>query len=243
MDSFFLATDKYHRGASLHQLIRHCTRAHTPGNADPSRSHLNVIEGDWRPGAFLTNRANGVAAIEVLLAASPGWWGYREGSSGWTDLKSETIRFFEMRFRGAPTATADHQDERTGHLHATYSPLALGRSAKALIGGPKYVMSALQTEFQKQVGANFGLTRIERSVPSFTDLHDFYAYFDGRSGGQPWEVVDKKRLLQLQYLASMTTDAQRREAAKMAACHMNEAKMHQWTKDDAEENTFELFQQ
>jgi hypothetical protein len=212
MDRFVLKIAKYKSGAQLNKALQHCTRQFMPDNADPMYSFLNRISGDADPIRFPTKRRNGVAAIEVIISASREWAGFEFGSEAWAEFQAAAERFFHRRFGGAPMLATEHADETTPHLHLFYSPAALGTTAKALVGGVKYRLMELQSEFEQEVAAVYGLTHIPRSVPSHATLRNFYSTFDDANHEEPWRVISRRELFRLQYLASHATEVQRRDA-------------------------------
>lgn len=72
---------------------------------------------------------------------------------------SNALTFIKSRF-GEILSFAVHMDEKTPHLQVITMPIVDGSlNAKKLIGGSKYKMSAIQTDFYTEVGHHFGFSR------------------------------------------------------------------------------------
>lgn len=216
MNRFILKIAKYQSDAKLSKALQHCTRQFMPPNADPMYSFLNTITGEGDLSKFPVKRRDGVAAVEVVISASREWEGFVLGSTGWKDFRAEALKYFAKRFGGLPMLSAVHEDESVPHVHNFYSPMALGTTAKAMVGGLKYRLMELQADFEREVASQFGLTYIRHSVPSHSSLRDFYATFDEQYEGEAWRSISRRELFRLQYLASLASEEQRREATAVA---------------------------
>lgn len=71
----------------------------------------------------------------------------------------KALTFIKSRF-GEILSFAVHMDEKTPHLQVITMPIVDGSlNAKKLIGGSKYKMSAIQTDFYTEVGHHYGFSR------------------------------------------------------------------------------------
>lgn len=209
MDRFCLKVAKYNSTATINRLLRHCTRRHMPVNANPALSHLNKITGSSEIDFFPIQRKKGIGAFEVYIGVSRSWY-QREGKSTFESFLSDARVHFLDEFGGPAVLDSEHYDETTPHAHFTYSPFVLGCSATSLIGGPKYRLNQLQTDFQIEVGKKYGLKRMPNSVATRAQIDEFYAYFDKQYGGPDWKAIREDDLYRLKLLHSIATSDQLR---------------------------------
>jgi Plasmid recombination enzyme len=202
MYKFVLRVKKYKSGARLHGILAHCARVRTPRNADPARAHLNQIRGDQDPKGYGTTRKNGVAAVEIVISASPEWFRFEAGSDAWLDFVKAAVQFFERRFGGHVTLLAVHMDEKTPHCHLLFSPLGLSTSAKKMVGGSKYRMNELQSAFESEVASKFRLRRTSASIALHSKVQEFYSMLDSIFEGEEWRIVPRATLEHLRFFAS-----------------------------------------
>jgi len=164
-----LRLQKIKSTGSLRFVFEHNTRDRPPLHADPARAHLNKV--DHTTEESLTRyrellpakvRKNAVLAVEFVVqgpANSPGevTEAYFNAAAPWlaARLGGEDNRL----------STAIHYDEESPHLHVVMMPLRDGKlNYDSYLGGKKFALRQLQTDFAREVGARFGFERgIERS--------------------------------------------------------------------------------
>lgn len=167
--------------ASLVGALRHNTREKVPANADPERIDENTVSSSVQAAlASYTEklpqkvRKDAVHAVELVFTASPEWF----DSASPTQIKEFVYRsrLFCHNLFGAENELhlALHQDEKTPHVHAIFMPLVDGKlNAKALVGGTKFRMKALQDEFYELVGKPLGMDRGEQRNVRHTEPKEF----------------------------------------------------------------------
>lgn len=172
---------------SVRSAGEHNLREYLPDNCDPKKQNLNkdivelpkMLDGNnYSYQAVVKNaikevqnngtmgkvRSNAVYAFEVCLGFKPA------DGKDWKDIIpkkdldkwcQENKKWLEEHFgKNNLKHLVLHMDESTPHLHALIVPINdKGRlSAKSFIDGPTD-LSKLQTEYAKEVGVQFGLSR------------------------------------------------------------------------------------
>ena len=172
---------------SMYTSLRHNLRLKSVSNADPALGTNNTYRGvgstaelrsfiDDRVGTVKRKvRPDAVKLVEIVVAASP------EFTTGGGDIEGYLAKASDWlldKFGHENVASITvHRDETTPHLHALVVPITKdGRlSAKDTLGG-REKLSALQTEFHAQVGAEFGLLRgVSGSKATHQKLTTYYA--------------------------------------------------------------------
>ena len=174
--------EKLKSRASLVGALKHDYRERVPENADPERTDKNVYDGSVQSALAKYSeklpekvRKNAVHAVEIVLTASPEWFEkadhkqideFIQRSQGWC----AKLFGYENEL-----AIALHMDEKTPHIHAIYMPLVDGKlNSKAVIGGSRDRMRALQDDFYKKVGKPLGMDRGEkREAVRHTEVSEF----------------------------------------------------------------------
>jgi hypothetical protein len=164
-----LRLKKLKNPGALRLAFEHNTRDRPPPYAYPERSHLNQVDPTTQESmeayrALLPGkvRKNAVHAVEFVIQASPGTpepvlKDYFEASIPWLAARLGGL--------GNRLGFAIHYDEETPHLHLVIMPLRDGRlNYNSYLGGNKFQLRKLQTDFAREVGARFGFERgVERS--------------------------------------------------------------------------------
>ena len=172
---------------SMYTSLRHNLRLKSVSNADPNLGTNNTYQGvgstaelrsfiDDRVGTVKRKvRPDAVKLVEIVVAASP------EFTTGGGDIEGYLAKASDWLIdkfgRENVASITIHRDETTPHLHALVVPITRdGRlSAKDTLGG-REKLSALQTEFNEQVGAGFGLlTGVSGSKATHQKLSQYYA--------------------------------------------------------------------
>ena len=132
------------------------------------QTHRNLLEP-------LTRQKNSVLALEYVIACPPEAIEALDGPRDAPDGKylKNAAKWVSERHGGPHTVVSAviHRDEDSPHLHIVVVPITKAKrrgghehqilSAKHYVGG-REKLRALQTEFTRDVGANFGL---ERGIP------------------------------------------------------------------------------
>ena len=172
---------------SMYTSLRHNLRLKSVSNADPHLGTNNTYRGvgstaelkafiDDRVGTVKRKiRPDAVKLVEIVVAASP------EFTTGGGDIEGYLAKASDWLIdkfgRENVASITIHRDETTPHLHALVVPITRdGRlSAKDTLGG-REKLSALQSEFHTQVGAEFGLLRgVPGSKATHQKLSAYYA--------------------------------------------------------------------
>lgn len=172
---------------SMYTSLRHNLRLKSVSNADHALGTNNTYRGvgstaelkafiDDRVGTVKRKvRPDAVKLVEIVVAASP------EFTTGGGDIEGYLAKASDWLIdkfgRENVASITIHRDETTPHLHALVVPITRdGRlSAKDTLGG-REKLSALQTEFHDQVGAEFGLLRgVSGSKATHQKLSAYYA--------------------------------------------------------------------
>jgi hypothetical protein len=154
---------------SLVRAFQHDTRDRTPPHAVQERSHLNTAdcstdEATARYQALLPSwyRKNAVHAVEFVVSAS------KETELSVLEPYFKDSQEWLLQRLGGPEnhlQSAIHYDEDFPHLHLILMPLRDGElNYNSYLGGNKFQLRALQTDFAKEVANHYGLERgIQRS--------------------------------------------------------------------------------
>lgn len=227
--------------------LAHTYRTRETPNADPEKIADNEHEQD-APAKVMDalkallpekRRKDAVLGIEYFIGASPEWF---EGGKDGSDYFRAAVDWLEKRHgKENVVGWSVHRDESTPHLVAYVVPLENGRlNAKKWTGG-KVALSKMQTEFARDVGQRFGMSRgIEGSKAHHQTIKGWYA--QAEKPGQHVTIspeatkpqVLKKGFLSSEYespemVAARLTKAIRQayapavEAAKLAASERRRA--------------------
>jgi hypothetical protein len=165
-----LLLDKLKSQGDLRLALEHNTRDRPPPYANKEKSPENFSSRTteeamafYRQNLPSRVRKNAVHAVEFVVQASPEetdkdrYLDYFVVAGAWICGKLGGV---ENRVHWAI-----HLDEETPHFHLIMMPLKDGAlNYNAYLGGNKYQLRNLQTDFAREVGAQFGLERgIERS--------------------------------------------------------------------------------
>lgn len=170
--------------------LAHTYRTRATPNADPARAGANEHSHADPEGVAQALRArlpekrrkDAVIGLEYFVGASPAWF---DGKAAGDDAEYFAQALDWLRDKhGADNVVAwsIHRDEKTPHLVAYVVPLGQdGKlNAKAFTGG-RATLSAMQTDFVKQVGQRHGLRRgIEGSKATHTTIKEYYAAVSGK---------------------------------------------------------------
>lgn len=124
-------------------------------------------------------RKNGVLAIECFMSASPDveFFQDREKTIEWAN---ESVDWLKEQFGETNVIKSHlHLDEKTPHLHTFIIPVIERKKKRQLssykfLGGSKYRLSEMQTDYHRCV-EKFGLDRgIEGSTAKHLDIKQFY---------------------------------------------------------------------
>jgi hypothetical protein len=164
-----LRLKKLKSAGSLRLALEHNTRDRPPLHADPERASSNYVSRSTDKSIELYKkllpdkvRKNAVHAVEFVVQASP-------GTPPTVLISYFNASFFWLIARlGGDTNLlnyAIHYDEESPHFHLIMMPLRDGRlNYNSYLGGNKFQLRQLQTDFAKEVGTRHGLERgIERS--------------------------------------------------------------------------------
>jgi hypothetical protein len=134
-----------------------------PLNANPEKSDKNWYSGGSQEKVMEKYqgllpekiRKNAVLAVEILMTASPefkgSWVKYLNASQAWAR---------EIFGKENQLHVTQHFDETTPHTHIIFIPKKDGKlNAKYFIGGTKFRMEELQTDFYEKVGRPHQLDR------------------------------------------------------------------------------------
>lgn len=219
-----LRTQKHNSADTIRRRCNHHLRAHDVQNADPALAGLNHAWGPSQAAQLaraiqervepLVKRKDNVRCIEVLLTASPEWFGSdRPGQA--RRLTKAAAQWLSAEFgRDNVMGFGLHMDETTPHVWAMVTPIVAGRlNASALTGSPEK-MRQLQDRWAK-LTAPLGLVRgVRKSGARHTTIRTFYAAANGcEKARAALEQEQAKRAAKAQQLAA---EAQARADAAMA---------------------------
>ena len=148
---------------------RHNARAKAVANSDPALRGLNLNLRPDQPecirAAFANTlrtignprlRKNGVIALEYFIGVTP-------DAASQVDFEkwaAASLRFIEQKHgHGNVLSARVHNDETTPHMHVIVIPVAEGRVNARRYVSNRASLYALQTDYHRQVGEQFGLLR------------------------------------------------------------------------------------
>lgn len=192
--------------------LAHTYRTRATPNADPARAGANEHSHADPEGVAQALRArlpekrrkDAVIGLEYFVGASPAWFDGKAAGDEAAYFDQALAWLRDKHGADNVVAWSIHRDEKTPHLVAYVVPLGQdGKlNAKAFTGG-RATLSAMQTDFVKQVGKHHGLRRgIEGSKATHTTIKEYYAAVSGKPH-KHWRVkpetvipkVLKKRFL------------------------------------------------
>lgn len=179
-----LKVKKIKSKSDLTLALQHNTRERVPYNAIPEKASKNIIRGSLESTLNLFDsklpkkiRKNAVLAVEFIVSLSEEKANNMEGldignyfgtAQNWIIKRLGGIEnFIHM---------AVHRDERTDHMHIIMIPLVDKKlSYNSYLGGSKYALSKLQTDFNNEIGVHFGLDRgCEQSGVKNRSFHAYH---------------------------------------------------------------------
>lgn len=179
---------KLKKPANLAASLQHTFRERETPNADLKRRHDNTILlgpdtseavlDAWRARAPEKIRANAVHGLEYFIGASPE--AMHAMSRAEQDAYFRDALDWLKERHGAENilSAVVHRDESTPHMTVMTIPLdEHGKlNARALVGN-RHKLSAMQTDFAKEVGLEHGLERgLERSQATHERVQRVYAH-------------------------------------------------------------------
>ena len=179
---------KLKKPANLAASLQHTFRERETPNADLKRRHDNTILlgpdtseavlNAWRARAPEKIRANAVHGLEYFIGASPE--AMHAMSRPEQDAYFRDALDWLKERHGAENilSAVVHRDESTPHMTVMTIPLdEHGKlNARALVGN-RHKLSAMQTDFAKEVGLEHGLERgLERSQATHERVQRVYAH-------------------------------------------------------------------
>lgn len=179
---------KLKKPANLAASLQHTFRERETPNADLKRRHDNTILlgpdtseavlDAWRARAPEKIRANAVHGLEYFIGASPEAM-HAMGRAEQDAYFRNALDWLKER-HGADNilSAVVHRDESTPHMTVMTIPLdEHGKlNARALVGN-RHKLSAMQTDFAKEVGLEHGLERgLERSQATHERVQRVYAH-------------------------------------------------------------------
>ena len=181
-----MRTSKIKSMGNMAASLSHTFRERPTPNADFERTPSNtilvgpdtadaVVEA-WRSAAPVKQRKNAVLAVEYLVTGSPE--AMKELSTDNQDQYFKDALLWLQEKHGSENilSAVIHRDETTPHLSAMVIPLVEGKlNAKHFLGG-RGKLTAMQTNFAQNVGAEYGLERgVERSGATHQRVSQHYA--------------------------------------------------------------------
>ncbi|WP_313138117.1 MobV family relaxase [Paracoccus jeotgali] len=179
---------KLKKPANIAASLQHTFRERETPNADLKRRHDNTILlgpdtseavlDAWRDRAPEKIRANAVHGLEYFIGASPE--AMHAMSRAEQDAYFRDALDWLKERHGADNilSAVVHRDESTPHMTVMTIPLdEHGKlNARALVGN-RHKLSAMQTDFAKEVGLEHGLERgLERSQATHERVQRVYAH-------------------------------------------------------------------
>ena len=184
MSFAILRLQKLKSFADVGGSLSHNYRNRETLNADDARTHLNEHELDTNEKCMTAirdripekRRKDAVLCIEHLITASPEWDGW--GTEKETAFFEQSKKWLENKYgKNNVVSTTIHRDETTPHLVAYVVPVdeETGRlNAKKFIGGSRYTLSQMQTDFAVEV-KDLGLDRgVQGSKAKHTSIKEYY---------------------------------------------------------------------
>lgn len=200
-----LRTAKLKTPGNIAGSLAHTFRTRTTPNADATRTPGNeVLAGGTNPDQVKQaiaerlpgkHRKDAVLAIEYFIGASPEAFSNQQGGHYFRDA----LKWLQDRHGAENVVSAViHRDETSPHMTAMVIPLdeAGKLNAKKFLGG-KAVLTAMQTDFAKQVGQRHGLERgLEGSRATHTTIQAFYGELQrvGQENGSQAVLEAAKRV-------------------------------------------------
>lgn len=163
------------KGVEANRIMAHNLRLTTPKNADPARSHLNVIDyrlEDWRERVEKARtRRDNAEYVEWVLGSDREFMGSLSPERRSSFRKHATDWVEGVFGEGSVILSAEHNDEDSPHLHVAALPIHEGElNAKHFIGGGNKRMSQLQTDFVAYMNAH-GFPELVRGVEGSKATH------------------------------------------------------------------------
>ena len=184
MSFAILRIQKLKSFADVGGSLSHNYRNRETLNADDARTHLNEHALDTNEKCMTAirdripekRRKDAVLCIEHLITASPEWDGW--GTEKETAFFEQSKKWLENKYgKNNVVSTTIHRDETTPHLVAYVVPVdeETGRlNARKFIGGSRYTLSQMQTDFAVEV-KDLGLDRgIQGSKAKHTSIQEYY---------------------------------------------------------------------
>ena len=184
MSFAILRLQKLKSFADVGGSLSHNYRNRETLNADDARTHLNEHELDTNEKCMTAirdripekRRKDAVLCIEHLITASPEWDGW--GTEKETAFFEQSKKWLENKYgKNNVVSTTIHRDETTPHLVAYVVPVdeETGRlNARKFIGGSRYTLSQMQTDFAVEV-KDLGLDRgVQGSKAKHTSIKEYY---------------------------------------------------------------------
>ena len=184
MSFAILRIQKLKSFADVGGSLSHNYRNRETLNADDARTHLNEHELDTNEKCMTAirdripekRRKDAVLCIEHLITASPEWDGW--GTEKETAFFEQSKKWLENKYgKNNVVSTTIHRDETTPHLVAYVVPVdeETGRlNARKFIGGSRYTLSQMQTDFAVEV-KDLGLDRgVQGSKAKHTSIKEYY---------------------------------------------------------------------
>lgn len=185
-----IRTAKISTAGGIGASLDHGYRQKETLNADKLKEHENSHDIASRDMAYKAitklvpndRRKNAVICIEYLVTASPEF--FKSSSREKQDKYFEEAKSWLEDKHGKQNVvtTSIHRDETSPHLIAYVVPLKWNEkqqkdtlNARDFLGG-RQKLTAMQTDFAKNVGSHFGLSRgIERSNAKHIKVKEFYS--------------------------------------------------------------------
>jgi hypothetical protein len=168
---------------TLTGLVNHDTRTVMPENAFPERTKDNYHMPPTNTAVFERfdallppkPRKNAVIGVEFVITASE----ERLKTIDHTAYLTDAAKWLTNRLGGEQNRLGYfiHRDEPNTHIHVLFIPLRDGKlSYSSYLGGSKYQLVQLQTDFAKEVGAHYGLERgLTRSGAFERSFHTYHS--------------------------------------------------------------------
>jgi hypothetical protein len=202
-----LRTAKLKTPGNIAGSLAHTFRTRETPNADPGKRLLNEHHGPDSPEAVKAaiearlpakRRSDAVLAIEYFVGMSPEAFQGGQDRAGSAAYFRDALDWIKARHGPENVISAHvHRDETTPHLVAYVVPRDGDKlNAKKWLGG-KATLSAMQTDFAKQVGQRHGLERgLEGSRATHTTIQAFYGELQrvGQENGSQAALEAAKRV-------------------------------------------------
>lgn len=179
---------------------QHRAAGYDAERADAERSHLNTYSCGFDEAMKIFDglcpkkrRKNAVVALNFVISTS------NEFPDAETEKKFYAAATdFLQKNLGQVVSWAIHRDETSTHFQAVTVPLVDGKlNARALCGGSKKKMQALQTRFWEEVGKPFGLERGEyNSKANHKTVEEFHSEERAKLEAEKEAVEAQKKALE-----------------------------------------------